>query len=205
MEFSQIVRERRSVRLYDENHSISDEELRDIFEKVSLTPSSFNLQHWRFVVVRDQAIKEQIKAAAWNQEQVGAASAVVLVAGKLRAYEDAEFIYREAPQDVREQLVPTIAGYYEGKPGPQRDEAIRSGSLAAMTLMYAAQDLGYASGPMIGFDPAAVGEILSLPEDHVPVMLVVIGKQVGELRPRAFRFPLEDVVKLDSFEGPGLK
>jgi putative NAD(P)H nitroreductase len=74
-----------------------------------------------------------------------------------------------------------------------------------MTLMYAAQDAGYATGPMIGFDPAAVGNLVGLDEHHIPVMLVVIGQQTGDIRPRPKRLPIEEVVKLESLVGDGLQ
>ena len=76
MQFDEIVAARRSVKNYDPAHEITDEELKALFEKVILSPSSFNLQHWRFVVVRDPARKSDIRKAAWDQEQVEAASAV---------------------------------------------------------------------------------------------------------------------------------
>ena len=102
-------------------------------------------------------------------------------------------------------LLPTIAGFYENNPQAQREEAIRSTSLAAMTLMLAASDMGYATCPMIGFDPAKVSEIVGLDEEHIPVMLVVLGKETGTMRPRAFRFPLDRFVKLESMNGKGLE
>ena len=65
--------------------AITDAELAAIFERVRLTPSSFNLQHWRFVVVRDPARKASLRKAAFNQEQVEMASAAIVVVGKLTA------------------------------------------------------------------------------------------------------------------------
>ncbi len=205
MQFAEIVSKRRSIKKYDPNHAITDAELKTLFERVILSPSSFNQQHWRFVVVRDKAVKAELRKAAHNQEQVETASAAIVVVGKLTAYKDAPRIYADAPESVRKTMVPMIEEYYADKPQMQRDEAIRSASLAAMTLMFAAFDLSYATGPMIGFDPKAVSELLGLDHEHVPVMLVVIGKQVGEVRPRAYRLPVDEVVKLDSFHGAGLQ
>ena len=74
-----------------------------------------------------------------------------------------------------------------------------------MTLMLAASDMGYATCPMIGFDPAKVSEIVGLDEEHIPVMMVVLGKEKGTMRPRAHRFPLGRFVKLESMDGKGLK
>ncbi len=205
MEFQDIAQQRRSVKSFNPDRSITDDELHQLFTIVTLSPSSFNLQHWRFVVIRDAKIKAELRKASWNQEQVEKASAVVTVAGKLNAYDDAEKIFSDAPDNVREQMVKMTHGFYADKPQIQRDEAIRSGSLAAMSLMYAATDMGLASGPLIGFDPVQISQILSLPESLIPVVMIVLGEQVGDMRPRSQRLSLSEVVKLESFTGQGLQ
>ena len=172
---------------------------------MKLSPSSFNLQHWRFVAVRDPQQKAKLQEAAMGQAQVGAASATIVVLGKLGAHEDAATIYADAPEKVRASMVPMIHGLYTDKHQLQRDEAIRSASLAAMTLMLTAYDMGFATGPMIGFDPAAVAEVLGIPDDHIPVMLMVLGRQSGDLRPRSSRWSPAEIVHLDRFDGPGLE
>lgn len=204
MEFTDILAGRRSVKKYDPKHTISDDELKTLFGKVSLSPSSFNLQHWRFIVVRNTQLKSKLRKASWDQEQLETASAVIVVAAKLNAHEDAEQMYWDAPESVRKTMIPMITGFYADKPQMQRDEAVRSASLAAMTLMYAAYDMGYATGPMIGFDPQAVSELVGLDDQHIPVMLIVIGKQVGDMRDRSFRYPLSTTVKLESLTDKGL-
>ncbi len=204
MQFDEVIRSRRSVKKFDSSHAVTDEELKDLFEAVVLSPSSFNLQHWRFVVVRDPATKAKLRKAAFDQEQVEAASAVIAVLGKLDAHEDAAEVFGGTAEAVRNAVVPMINAFYENKPAARRDEAIRSGSLAAMSLMLAAKNMGYATGPMIGFDPDAVSGLLGLDDQHLIVMLIVLGKQVGELRPRASRFGTETVVKLERLDGAGL-
>ena len=86
-----------------------------------------------------------------------------------------------------------------------RDEAIRSASLASMTLMYAAKNRGYDTGPMIGFDPAAVAKLVNLTPNYFPVLLIVLGHFKGEIHPRDGRHPVEHVVRLNTLDGPGLK
>lgn len=204
MDFEDVVRERRSVKTYDPGVPIRDQDLRALFELVVLSPSSFNLQNWRFVVVREPAQKKALQAAAWNQPQVGQASATLVVCGKLDAYRDAARIYADTPESVRARVVPMIEGSYADKPVLQRDEAIRGASLAAMTLMLAAHSLGWATGPMIGFDPEQVARVVQLPPGWIPAMLVVIGRMQGEIRPRASRLPVSEVVRLETAVGAGL-
>jgi nitroreductase len=204
MEFLDIVQQRRSVKSYDPEKTISDAELKELFDEVVLSPSSFNLQHWTFIAVKDSGQKKLLKEAAWGQQQVEDCSVAILVCGKLDAYKDAPQIYKDAPKEVQEGLLPMINNFYEGKEQLQRDEAIRSASLAAMTLMYAAKNRGWATGPMIGFDPVAASKLLNLTKAYIPVMLLVLGYQKKAPRPRDYRRPVEEIVRFNTLDGPGL-
>lgn len=204
MEFSQLIQERRSVKSYQPDKEISDAELQALFEEVKLSPSSFNLQHWTFIAAQDPELKKQLREAAWGQPQVEESSVAFVVCGKLDAYKDAARIYEETPQEIQDRVVPMITNFYEGKDQLQRDEAIRSASLAAMTLMYLARNKGYDTGPMIGFDSQAVSKLLKLTPNYIPVMMMVLGHQKDAPRPRAYRRPVEEIVKLNTLDGPGL-
>jgi len=204
MEFSNITKDRRSIKAYDPQVTIDDETLATLFDHVALTPSAFNLQHWSFIVARDPERKAAMQEAAFGQPQVGQSSAAILVTAKRNAHEDAPEIFEETPESVQAQMLPMIEGFYAGKEQLQRDEAIRSASMAAMTLMYAAKDLGFDTGPMIGFDTAAMARLLHLPENYIPVMLIVLGKGEPAPRPRAYRRPLAETVHLETFDGAGL-
>ncbi len=85
-----------------------------------------------------------------------------------------------------------------------RDEAIRSASLAAMTLMYAAKNRGYGTCPIIGFDADEIAKLFRLSPNYIPVMLVALGTQKNDPRPRDYRRPIEEVVRLNALDGPGL-
>ncbi len=205
MKFSEIVQSRRSVKQYDPDHVISDAVLKEIFEEVRLSPSSFNLQHSIFICVQDEETQKKLCEAAWNQQQVKDCSAAIVVCGRLDAFEDAGAMWQTSPQEVQDFMIPNAMNFYEGKDQICRDEAIRSASLAAMTLMYSARARGYDTGPMIGFDPVAVSRIVELPTDCIPVMLVVLGMAKGEPKPRPYRRPVSEVVRRNSFKGPGLE
>ena len=205
MEFSEIVQQRRSVKSYDPEKTINDGELKELFEEVILSPSAFNLQHWTFIAVKDADMKKKFREAAWGQPQVEESSVPILVCGKLDAFKDALKINKEAPEAIQQKVVPMIHEFYEGKKQLQRDEAIRGASLAAMSLMYAAANRGWATGPMIGFDPEKVSTLLKLTPNFIPVMIVVLGHMKDAPRPRAYRHPVENVVRLNTLDGPGLK
>jgi len=204
MDVAQAILSRRSVRSFDPDHEIDDATLREIFDLVTRAPSSFNLQHWRFVVVRDQDRKDRLCTASYGQSSVREASAVIVVAAKLDAHEDAARVQSHVPDaEQRESLVQTIQGFYAEKPRFQRDEAIRSASLAAMTLMLVAPTMGLATCPLIGFDPPQITEIAELPDNCFPVMLVVLGKPgAGQPFPTS-RLPLRDVVGFETLRRSG--
>jgi len=204
MHLSEVIHRRRSVKSYDPEKSISDAELKELFEEVVLSPSSFNLQHWTFIAVRDRETRKKLKSAAWGQEQIEDCSVALLICGKLNAYRDAAKIYEDAPKEIQEKMIPMIQKFYEGNIQLQRDEAVRSASLAAMTLMYAATRKGWSTCPMIGFDPMAVSELLELTDNEIPVMLMTIGYMKNEPRPRSYRRPVAEVVKINTLNGPGL-
>ncbi|MHC4223386.1 MAG: nitroreductase family protein [Planctomycetota bacterium] len=204
MKLEDAIRQRRSQKSFDRRFEISDELLREIFELVRLSPSSFNLQHWRFAVVRDRVRKLQLQEASYGQRHIGDASAVVVVAAKLDAHEDARKAQVHVPKDMVKKLIGIIEGSYAGKPQFQRDEAIRSASLAAMTLMLVARSKGLCSCPMIGFVPERVARIVKLPDGYITVMLVVLGKEGTEEPFPTSRFPLSETVKLETFSGNAL-
>ena len=97
-----------------------------------------------------------------------------------------------------------IKGFYEGKEQLQRDEAIRNASLAAMTLMLSAQNRGWSSVPMIGFDPDSVSQLVKLKPNYIPVMMMAVGFKKDDSRPRDYRRPIEEVVRINTLDGPGL-
>ena len=204
MDVEQAIRARRSMKSFVEE-PLDDATLKHLFELVRLSPSSFNLQHTRFIVVREKERRAALRAASYGQKHVEQCGAAIIVAGKLPAHEDVERVQQHVPDlALRAKLCKTITGYYKDNPRFQRDEAIRSGSIASMTLMLAAQSMGLVTCPMIGFDPKKVAEAVKLPEDHIPVMLIVLGKPGPGAPFPTSRLPLDETVKLETLDGPGL-
>lgn len=193
------IEERRSVKHYDPNHSMSEAEIRQLLEAALLSPTSFNMQNWRFVVVTDPAKKDAIRAAAWNQAQCSEASITILLCADLNSHEGAERYWVNAPEPVREVLVPMIAPFYEDNAQLRRDEAMRSVGIAGQTLMLAAKAMGYDSCPMIGFDPAKVADIIGLPDNHLIGMMLTVGKALKPANARGGQLAYDEVVHTDQF------
>ncbi len=193
------ISERRSVKHYDPAHTMSDAEIKQLLEAALLSPTSFNMQNWRFVVVSDQAQKDALRAASWNQAQVSEASITILLCADLHSYENGARYWVNAPQPVQDVLVPMIEPFYKDNEGLQRDEAMRSIGIAGQTLMLAAKAMGYDTCPMIGFDPKKVGELINLPENHIIGMMLTVGKAIKPANARGGQLSYEDVVVSDRF------
>lgn len=200
MDTIEAIKARRAIKYYDPNHKMSADEERQLLELAMLSPTAFNIQNWRFVIVRDMELRKKIRAAAWDQAQVTDASLLVVLCANLSAWEQQPDQYwRNAPKPVQDVLVPAIAQYYGGKPQVQRDEAMRSCGLAGQTLMLAAKAMGYDSCPMDGFDFDAVGKIINLPADHAVSFMIAIGKKMQDSWPRPGQLPYDQVVVEDKF------
>ncbi|QYY37507.1 nitroreductase family protein [Ruficoccus sp. ZRK36] len=194
------IRERRSVKKYDPAHVMPQHDLDQLLELAVLSPTSFNIQNWRFVVVRDKAIRAKLQEAAWNQSQVTEASALIMVCANLNSWgEEASRYWATAPEETRSMLVGMIHKFYGQDLQLQRDEALRSAGMAAQTIMLAAKALGYDTCPMIGFDMKRVSELIKLPENHIVGMMITVGKALEPARPRGGQLPLDEVVFEDTF------
>lgn len=191
---------RHAVKHYDPEHVMPEPDLNNLLDAVIQSPTSFNMQNWRFVVVRDKALRTELQAAAMNQAQVSDASVLFILTADLKAYADNPTQYwQHAPQEVAELLSNWMVPFYDGKPELERDEAMRSCGIAAQTLMLAAKAMGYESCPMIGFDPVKVAELINLPENHVIGMMLPIGKGTKPAFEKTHQLALDAVVVHDRF------
>jgi len=195
MNVSQAIQERRSVKAYDPQHQMTETEIKHLLSLAMLSPTAFNIQNWRFVVVTDPALRKEIRKVSWDQAQVEEASILIVLTADLKAWEKSpERYWQNAPKPVQDFLVPAIGQYYTGNELVQRDEAMRSCGMAAMTIMLAAKEMGYDTCPMDGFDFNAVAKLLNLPDDHTPVMFVVVGKALKPAQPRGGQLEMNEVV-----------
>jgi nitroreductase len=192
---------RRAIKHFDASHSLSDAEERKLFEATIQAPTSFNIQHWRFVVLRDPELRMKIRKEYGNdQAQMTDASLLVLFTADLKAWQkEPQRYWVNAPQEVAELLVNWMGPFHEGRDWLQRDEAQRSIGMAMQTMMLVAQEMGYQSCPMIGFDIDKVAELVQLPTDHVMGPMVAIGKGTEEAWPKPGQLPLESLLVENHF------
>ena len=200
MDVLTAIETRRAVKHFDPAHRMTDREVKDLMGLALLSPTAYNIQNWRFVLVRDPELRRQVRAAAWDQAQVTDASLLVVLCGDVKAWtKDPSRYCRNAPKPVQDYLIPAIDQYYRGRDWVQRDEVMRSCGMAAQTLMLAARAMGYDSCPMDGFDYDAVGRLIGLPEDHAVAMFVAVGKGTKPAWERGGQLPMDEVVFTDRF------
>jgi len=197
----EAIYKRRAVKHFDDKHALTEAEERKLLEATIQSPTSFNIQHWRFVILRDPELRTKIRNEFGNdQAQITDASLLVLFTSDTKAWQkNPERYWVNAPKEVAELLVGWMGPFHEGKEWLQRDEAQRSIGLAMQSLMLAAQDMGYESCPMIGFDDEPVAKLVNLPEDHVMGPMVAIGKGTQDPWQKPGQLPLEEVVFENSF------
>jgi nitroreductase len=199
----EALKQRTSVNHIDPSRSMSDTEIRELIGYATEAPSSMNIQHWRFVAVRDPVAKERLKSVAYNQQKVADAAVNFIILADLKGHEKLSQAMQPLVQagtmnqETFDRMIGMANQGYANNPQSQRDEAIRSGSLAAMSLMIAAQAKGFVSAPMIGFDPEGVKREFEIPVDYIPVLLLAVGYPAPGNWPRKPRFSVDQVLSFE--------
>ena len=197
----EAIYKRRAVKQYDPEFKISADDEQKLLEAMIQAPTSFNIQHWRFVILRDPELRAKIRKEYGNEQaQMTDASLLILFTADTKAWKKSpERYWANAPQEVADLIVGWMGPFHEGREWLQRDEAQRSIGMAMQTLMLAAVGMGYECCPMIGFDIEKVAELINLPADHVMGPMVAIGKGLKDAWPKPGQVPLQDLVVENSF------
>ena len=201
-----IVR-RRATRRFDPSQALDEATLKTLLKLATLAPSAFNLQPWRFLVVRSAGGRKRLRDCAYNQPKVTEAPVVIVVLGYLHPEAtDLETILAEqvergvissdAAKEMRSRVEVSMH-----KLADRDTWALRSTMIAVGMLLVAAESLGIASAPMEGFDPAKVREAFGIPDDHVPCCLVALGYALEE-KPFPGRLDLKQVCFEEHFGQP---
>jgi len=201
MDTFEAIYARRAIKAFDADHKFTEDEERKLLGAAIQAPTSFNIQHWRFVILRDPELRQKIRTEFGNdQAQMTDASLLVLLTADTKAWakEPARY-WKNAPQEVADLLVGWMGPFHEGREWLQRDEAQRSIGMAAQTLMLSAKAMGYDSCPMIGFEIDEVANLIGLPDDHVMGPMIAIGKGTKEPWPKPGQLPLDEIVFENSF------
>lgn len=162
---------RYATKKFDAARKIPAELWATLEQALVLSPSSYGLQPYRFIVVGDPELRKQLRAAAWDQSQVTDASHCVVLARRLTlsAADVEEFV--NLTTDTRGMARGSLQGYLDMMvgdlvKGPRsaiiKEWTARQTYIALGNLLTSAALLGVDACPMEGFDPAKFDEILGL-------------------------------------------
>ena len=194
------IKTRRAIKKFDNTYKMTAEQVKSLMELTILSPTSYNQQNWRFVTVTDQSIKEQISKAARGQPQPSDGSLVIILCGNMNAWKEEPLRYwKNSTSEKQEHVKNALHAKYANNPQNQRDEAIRSCGFAAQTIMLAAKQMDLDSCPMVGFEYDELAKIINLPDSHMIVLMIVVGKAAEPANPRGGQLALDEVVFENKF------
>jgi nitroreductase len=199
MDVKVAIAERRSIRKYKQE-SIPDDLIRELLEAARLAPSGTNHQPWRFIVVKDEVVKQKIQVAAFDQKHVGEAPVLLVCCADLMTY----------GRDTRTRIMELIdegamePGAIETYPGlnESMDEEILKGyiphamlnvAIAMENIALRAVSLGLGTCIIQLMKTRKVAEILELPPKLIVTALISVGFPDESPRPRP-RIALEDII-----------
>lgn len=204
---SEIVHERRATPAFS-HAPMRDEDLETILRAGLEAPSSYNMQPWRFVVVRDPEQRRRLRVAALGQEAVEQAPTVIVACGDTAGWrDDLEEVVR-----IGRDRGFNVASHIERKRqnvtkdlGSHSDLSMwvtKQTMIAITTMMWMAEALGYDTSPMEGFDEDQVRDVLGIPGHVRVVVMLAMGHLQGEDGHYPGRLPASRTVFADQYGRP---
>ncbi len=206
MDFREISKKRRSINFFDPKTDVSEQLIGDMIEIASNAPSSFNLQPWNLLVLRDQKKKEQLKALAWDQPKVVEAPVVLIVLADKNGWQEGHPTVEKNWQEMlksgsmqleqREWFMNAAKSLYDWSPDAKLAFAAKNTGFFAMALMYAATSLGLETHPMDGFDHEGVRKEFHIPDNYwIPLLLAIGYRKPGlEVHSAKWRKAKEEII-----------
>lgn len=195
---------RHACKLFDENKQIPKEDFEFLLEIGRLSPSSFGMEHWKFLVITSKELKEKLRPVCWNQIQITTCSHLVAYLAKKSFLQNKDYyvpMYERKSdiwpdKDMREKAIKR----YEDFVMKFDDKELACWSMkqcyiAAANMMTAAMMIDIDSCPIEGYEKDKVEEILGLnTKDYEIAMFVAFGYRVNPV-PKKYRLPLEKLVE----------
>ena len=202
-----VMLERRAT-MHFTSDPVPDDYLNAILLLAGQAPSGYNLQPWRFIVVRDEENKKRLQKVSFNQPKVAEAPVVIICLGMKEEWKErAGEVFREGAErgagnpdsweKDRDRAVRAISN------SQQMEVWVTRHTMIAVTcLMLAAEAYGFDTAPMEGFDPRGVKEQFGIPDEAEVVALVAIGREAAPEKVYPGRFSEHAVVYTETYGRP---
>ena len=204
---SLVIAERRATPSFD-GTPIPDTDLKKILDAGLHAPSGYNMQPWRFIVVRTPEQKKRLRGASYNQAKVEEASVMIVACGDADGWRNGDLeemlrLGRQGgmPEYYAEQAKNSIPNYLSNHPNMPM-WLNRHVMIAFTHMMLMAETLGYDTAPMEGFEQEKVHEVLKLPLSYHVVALLGIGHLNGPDKFDGGRFSMARTIFDEEFGHP---
>jgi nitroreductase/dihydropteridine reductase len=202
-EITKALAWRFAARVFDSNKKISDEDLQAILESGRLAPSSFGIEPWKFIVVKNPEVRAKLRVAGYDQAKITDASALVIIAQRTDAENlSTELIERTAAAQGKTVedlagLKAMVDGAVSRNTANQSQIWLKSQTYIPLGMMIeTASLLGIDNGPMEGFDKGQVDEILGLKDKNLTIStMLALGYRGEEAWPKTRR-AYDEVVEI---------
>jgi nitroreductase/dihydropteridine reductase len=198
MEFKDIVKNRRSIRKY-EDRAIPEETIQELLEIIGLSVSALDLQPWKIKVLSDREGKEKAFSATFGMEHARTCSHLLVLCADVDypaiiAKLDRAQAAAGIPDDRREGMIGMATRVSEGMTPEQRLKWSQEQVYIALgNAVNGAYSLGLGACPMTAFDPSKLASVLDLPDTLVPTALVSVGYAAEPGMPK-LRHPVSDIL-----------
>jgi nitroreductase len=206
MDFLDVINNRRAVNFFDPDKNVSDETLKEIIAVASKTPSSFNLQPWSIIVLRDPEEKMKLRKLAWDQPKVTEAPVILIFLADIDAWQEGHRFFEKNFQEMikagsmteeqRKWFADACTSLYGSGKEKELAFACKNTGFFAMALMLAAKNMDIDTHPMDGFDHNEVRKAFNIPDNYWIPLLLAVGhfKEGIELSPPKWRKSFDDIV-----------
>ncbi len=206
MNFNDISKKRRAINFFDPERDVSETLLGQMIEIAAKSPSSFNLQPWNLIVLRDKTAKEKLLPLAWNQPKIVEAPVVLIVLADKNGWQEGHPVVEKNWQEMlgagsmqpaqRDWFLNAAKSLYNWNEDASLAFAVKNTGFFAMSLMHAATSQGLDSHPMDGFDHEGVRKAFNIPDNFwIPLLLAIGYAKPGlVLQPAKWRKTKEEII-----------
>ncbi len=192
-----ILKERYATKEFD-GRDIGEENLRKILEGVRLSPSSYNLQPWKIIVVKEKETKEKLFKHSYNQKQITTCSHLLVFCANTNIEEILKN-FEEMSRETYGEKVKQRINYLRDFLSSMSDKELLHYAqlqvyIAASYSLLISKSLGIDSCPMAGFSSEGYSKVLSLDKYTIPTLLVPLGYGLEKNTHKKLRYPLSKIV-----------